>query len=419
MKTARPTFHLRMDKLNPETGEAPIYCRITVDGKRSNFSINRTVAPDRWKHTDKLQKARKQEDRELAFYMDSIKAKIKEIERQLIDSKIPITADNVRNAWTGKDIKSKSLIEAFEFHNENFEALVKAGENSKGTLDRYKQVLKHLKSFLKYQYNKTDMLLDELQFNFITNFDHYFRTVKKCNNNSTVKYIRNFRKIIKRAVDEGWLEYDLFAKYKGKVKETTPEYLTPDEIKIIEKKNIPIERLAVVRDIFLFAIYTGYAYGDVKKLTYDELQHHIDGKLWIFTERKKTGVKEDVMMLHPAMKLINKYRSHPVCMENGVLLPVLSNQKMNAYLKELADICGLRKNLTFHMARHSFATSIMLANGAPIETVSATIGHKSIKQTQHYAKILNTKISDDMKLVDEKLKARDDDHFESGLSVVS
>lgn len=425
MKTAKVIFYLKLDKVNQETGEAPIYGRITVSGKRSNISINRWVDPKRWAETNKLQKARKNEDKELIAYMDSIRLRIKEIERELFDSKIPITSENIKNAFSGNTKKSKSLIEVIEWHNARFKELVLAGEAADGTLDRYKQVLNHIKAFLKHQYNRTDIFLDELEFSFITNFDHYLRMERindkgrkrKCGNNSTVKYVRNFRKIIKIAVDEGWLLYDLFAKYKGKVRETEKVFLTPEEIECVRKKEITIQRLSVVRDVFLFSIYTGYAYSDTKKLTYADVRRHIDGELWIFTKRLKTKVNENVMLLYPAIQLIEKYKSHPVCMQKGVLFPIPTNQRVNTYLKELADVCGIQKKLTFHTARHSFATSIMLANGMPLETVMDTIGHKQMKQTQHYAKMLNSKVSEDMKRLNKKFKPKGDDDAEMPIAV--
>ncbi len=204
MKTAKVIFYLKPDKANPETGEQPIYCRITVDSKRSNISINRSVHPNRWKETDKLQKARKNGDKELNFYMESIRSRIKEIERELIDSKTPVTSENIKNAYTGNTSKSKSLIEVFEWYNKNLLDQVDSEERSSGTHDRYECVLNHLKKFLKYQYKRTDMYLDELTFPFITNFEHYLRKerinergcIDKCGNNSAVKYMQNFRKVI-------------------------------------------------------------------------------------------------------------------------------------------------------------------------------------------------------------------------------
>lgn len=417
LNKAKITFHLRLDKMNPVTQEAPIYLRITVNRKRVNLSINRAVNPERWKQTEQLQKARKTEDRELSFYMESIRSRLKEVERELLESKVPITAETIKNAFAGNHKKEKTLLEVFEYHNNNFKALVLSGQASQGTLDRYLCVIKHLRAFLKFQYNRSDIQLSELEFSFITHFDFYFRTERKCNNNTTVKYIRNFRKIIKIAIEEGWLKYDIFSKYKGKLIEVTKDYLTPDEIAKIQEKEITIERLSIIRDIFLFAIYTGYAYGDVQELTYKHILKHIDHQLWIFKKRKKTGIDENVMLLHPALQLIEKYKNHPKCLAKGVLFPVPTNQKVNSYLKEIADICGIKKVITFHTARHTFATTVMLGNGVSLETVKDVIGHKNIKHTQVYAKMLNSKVSEDMKRLNEILKLKF--HGESGIAGAS
>jgi len=414
MKTPKVIFYLKADKANTATGEQPIYCRITVDGKRSNISINRWVQPHRWKATNKLQNARKNEDKELNFYMESIRTKIKEIERELIDSKTPVTSENIKNSYFGKTAQSKSLIEVFEWHNNNFQEMVDNEDRSEGTLDRYKCVLKHLVEFLKIKYNKSDIALVDLTFPFISDFEHYLRSTRigekgrtnKCKNNSAVKYIRNFRRVIRRAIVKGWLKYDVFTAYEGKIHVENPTYLTPAEIQKIEEKLISNPRLNTIRDIFLFSVYTGYSYIDVKHLTYAKLQRHIDGELWIFTKRIKNKVDENVMALHPALKIVDKYRDHPTCKQKGVLIPVISNQRLNTYLKELADICGIEKNLTFHVARHTFATSIMLANGASLETTMSAIGHKYIKQTQHYARVLNSKVSADMKKLNDIFRSK-------------
>ena len=420
MKTSKVIFFLRKDKLN-KLGKAPIYCRILVNGRSSKFSIGRDVIPQRWKDTDRLQTAKKAEDRELVFYMDSIRNRIKELEREFLDARIPLTAESIKDAYagkTGKTKKSKTLIEVFEFHNRKLQELVKSGQAAPGTLDRYKQSEKHLREYLKFEFQKTDILLEELEYSFVKNFDHYLRTerknekgrIRKCANNSTVKYISNFRKVIRVAIDEDWLTYDPFIKYKRKIFTVQRQFLTPEEIELMWNKEISIPRLAIVRDIFLFAVFTGYGYADVKKLTHDHIQRLSDNELWIITTRQKTRVPENVMLLYPALQLIEKYKSHPECLEKGTLFPVPSNQKTNAYLKEIADICGIRKNLTFHIGRHSFATSIMLANGASLETTRDIIGHLNLKQTQHYAKMQNPRLSDEMKKVNEKFKPNKDDN---------
>ena len=417
VRTVKINFYLRMERFNPETKEAPIYARITVGGKRLNFAINRMVNPERWEQTNKLEKARKAEDRELGFYLESIRTRIQQIERELLEEKIPITAENILNTFTGKNKKTKTLLEVFEYHNRNFNALVQSGQASDGTLKRYTTVLKHLKEFLHFQYNRNDILLEELEYSFVTHLDFYFRTERKCNNNSSVKYIRNFRKIIKVAIEEGWLKYDVFSKYKGRLIEVTKSYLTPDEIEAIQEKEISIKRIAVIRDIFLFSVYTGYAYSDVQELTYNHIFKHIDNQLWIFKKRKKTGIDENVMLLQPALDLIEKYKQHPKCIAKGVLFPVPTNQKVNSYLKEIADLCGINKVITFHTARHTFATTIMVGNGVPLEVVKDVIGHSNIKHTQQYAKMLNSKVSQDMIKLNEKLKKSSKGNSDNSTSV--
>ena len=179
--------------------------------------------------------------------------------------------------------------------------------------------------------------------------------------------------------------------------------MVEEELEVMANKEIKFERLALVRDIFLFSCYTGLAYIDVKQLSSLNINIGIDGFKWIFTNRQKTDTKSNIPLLPMAEEIIAKYKDHPQCINQGKLLPILSNQKMNAYLKELADMCGIQKELTFHIARHTFATSVTLTNGVPIESVSKMLGHKNLRTTQHYAKILDKKVSEDMQILRLKL----------------
>ena len=184
--------------------------------------------------------------------------------------------------------------------------------------------------------------------------------------------------------------------YKPKLNKVERVFLSPEELNIIQKKDFQVERIGQVRDIFLFSCYTGLAYADVKKLQKNEIVTGVDGELWIHTRRQKTNISSRIPLLLPAIEILKKYNEHPKCVVDGVLLPVLSNQKMNAYLKEIVEICGIGKNLTYHIARHTFATTVTLMNDVPIETVSKMLGHSSIKMTQHYAKVLDVKVGRDM-----------------------
>jgi integrase len=409
MNTAKVIFFLKPDKVKAETGEKPIYCRITVNGKRSHLSINRWIHPKHWIETNQLQNARRKEDKELYFYIESVRSRIKEIERELLEKRLPINSESIKNAFSGKIRKSKSLVELFEWHNKRFQTWVENEDKSPKTLEKYVRVLKHLKKFMKDEYKKEDVYLDELDHSFIENFDYYLRKgrvddrgfTNRCNNNSTVKYIRNFKTVIKQAVKQGWLKHDIFSKYDGKVKEVKRQCLTMREIHQLSQKEITNPRLSLIRDLFLFAVYTGYSYADVRKLTYSDLRFE-ENKLWILTERLKTKIEENVLVLVPARQLIDKYKNHHK-RQQDLLFPMPSNQKVNAYLKELADICGITKNLTYHIARHTFATTIMLGNDVSMETVMKAMGHKHIKQTQHYGKITDKKVGREMSSLDEKL----------------
>jgi integrase len=192
-------------------------------------------------------------------------------------------------------------------------------------------------------------------------------------------------------------------KFKSTAKATERTFLTQPELDEIVHKKLTIERLCQVRDIFVFCCYTGLSYADVQKLRRIEIGTGIDGEKWIFTTRQKTDTSSRIPLLPRALAIIKRYDNHPQCDVKGLLLPVLSNQKMNAYLKEIADLCDIKKHLTFHLARHTFATTVTLSNGVPIETVSKMLGHTLLKTTQHYAKILDVKVSDDMKALKKKL----------------
>ncbi len=274
-------------------------------------------------------------------------------------------------------------------------------EFAAGTLERYRTSLEHTRSFMRWKYSVADLDIKQLNYEFIS--EYALKSVRHCNHNTTMKYLSNFKKVVLHCVRNGWLPRDPFSAFKMSKKEVLRTALTESELQTIIAKSFSSDRLNYVKDIFLFSCYTGLAYADVKKLKSSEIMVGIDGELWLLTKRQKTETVSKIPLLPMAIEIINRYADHPQCCGQGKVLPVLSNYKMNAYLKEIGDICGISKNLTFHIARHTFATTITLSNGVPIETVSKMLGHKSLKQTQHYAKILDIKISQDMKALKNKL----------------
>ncbi|MEO6302901.1 MAG: site-specific integrase, partial [Bacteroidia bacterium] len=290
-----------------------------------------------------------------------------------------------------------------EDHNNKIQALIR-DEYAPGTVERYKTSLKHTKDFIKWKYNVSDVDISDINHAFITEYEFYLRTERKCNNNSAIKYIKNFKKIIRICIANGWIDRDPFANYKAKVKEVERVFLSKEDLEILASKVFRTKRLDQIRDIFLFSCFTGLAYADVKKLDKSQVARGIDGENWIYTNRQKTDTRSNIPILPMAQSILDKYANDPECINHDKLLPVLSNQKMNEYLKEIAILCEIEKDFTFHTARHTFATTVTLSNGVPIESVSKMLGHKDLKITQHYAKILDSKVSEDMKLLRQKLQ---------------
>ena len=260
----------------------------------------------------------------------------------------------------------------------------------------FETTLKHTQSFLEAKYRITDIEIKKLDFEFISEYEFWLKSVRRCDHNITMKYLSNFKKIVNRCVRSGKLLRDPFVGYAMTKREVERTALTELQLKAIAEKKFSIERLSLVRDIFLFSCFTGLAYVDVKKLRKQEIMEGTDGEKWIIC-RQKTDTTSRIPLLQSALEIIKHYETHPLILAGDKVLPALSNQKMNAYLKEIADVCGIHTNLTYHIARHTFATTVTLSNGVPIETVSKMLGHRNLKTTQHYAKILDKKISDDMK----------------------
>ncbi|MDP9075870.1 MAG: site-specific integrase [Bacteroidota bacterium] len=396
-------FYLKKPK-NYENGPMPVYLRITVNGKRAETTSGRECLPAHWNNTTGRCRGTKEEVRSFNAYLDNLQTQVYEAHKILTESGATITAELIKNKLLGKNEQAKMLIAVFKDHNKKVAALV-GNEYAAGTLTRYETSLRHTQSFMAWKYQLADIDVKAVDHDFISNYEFYLRSEKKCANNSAVKYIKNFKKIIRICLASGWLEKDPFVNYKAKVKQVDRIFLNGEQIKQITEKTFDTDRLNQVRDIFLFCCYTGLAYADVQKLKQSEIIKGADGEMWIVTKRLKTDTPTKVPLLPAALTILEKYSNDPVCMIKGKALPVSTNQKMNAYLKEITGVCGINKNLTFHTARHTFATTVTLSNGVPIETVSKMLGHTNIKTTQHYAKILDLKVSRDMALLKEKYKA--------------
>lgn len=395
-------YYLKQTK-NQKNENRYIYLRITVDGERREISTKRQWIPDRWNVQLGRTTGFGEEAKELNSYLDLISVKVYRAKTKLLQSNKPLTADNIKDVLTGNDKKKHFIVEAFVRHNKQMKALV-GREIAPATLTRYRTACDHVQNFIKWKYKKEDLELSSLDYEFISQFLFWLKTERNCVNNTAVKYLGNFKKIVLECKQKGLLTKDPFLGFRTKRDEVVPVVLTGDELSRIRNKQFDTQRLNHVRDIFLFSCYTGLAYSDVYKLRITDIMIGIDGDKWIITTRQKTKSNTRLPLLPNALAILDKYNNHPKCLTTGTLLPILTNQKMNSYLKEIADVTGIYKKLTFHTARHTFATTITLTNGVPMETVSKMLGHKSLKQTQHYAKVLDVKISKDMKLLKRKLE---------------
>jgi site-specific recombinase XerD len=395
------SFQLKKSKAD-ETGKAPIYARITIDGLRTEFSIKRNVDSEKWLSNAGVVKGTTEESKSINSYLAIVRLKINEHHRLLMETNKPISPEIIKNAYLGISEKGKTIVEVFNYHNSQVKELLNK-DFSYGTYERYCTAFSHTKEFIQWKYKISDLDIKRINYEFITEFEYFLKTVRKCSHNTAIKYITNFKKIIRICIGNGWIDRDPFANYKITLREIERECLSEEELEVIASKSFSTQRLEQVRDIFLFCCFTGLAYSDVKKLSKNNILIGIDGERWIKINRTKTDTRSSIPLLPIPTSIIEKYNDHPKCKAENRLLPVLTNQKMNGYLKEIADLCSITKNITSHLARHTFATTVTLTNGVPLESVSKMLGHKSIRTTQHYAKIVDRKVSDDMKLLKEKL----------------
>lgn len=394
-------FYIRRDKTNKK-GKAPVFMRLTINGERADASIKRFIEPHAWNSAKGKANEKCRGGKDLNLYLDAISANILRIQRDFELDKKEVSAQIILNRYLGKEQSDRhTLMEVFRAHNEKCRAL--SGISlAPGTVIRYETTLRLTEEFLQKSYQKEDCYLDEVTNQFIEDFEFFLKTVRRCCHNTTSKYLMNFKKIVRIALAKGWMKKDPFAQIRFHLDPVEREFLEKQELKAMLNKAISIPRLAQVRDIFCFCCLTGLAFTDVQQLKEEHLVADIHGKIWIRKARQKTKNMCNIPLLDEAQKIIDRYRDHPYCQTHGVLLPVCSNQKMNSYLKELADICGIRKNLSTHCARHTFAT-LTLASGATIDNVAKMLGHANVNMTRRYAKVLDSSIMRDMEVVAENM----------------
>lgn len=382
-----------------------VFARISVNGKKSEISLKAKVLPKNWDEVKGKEKGKREDVIKLNNHIERVRSLITDCYHQLIQQRQPVTVEAVKSLYLGEDTKERiTLLKLSEYHKQ-----VETGRLAPGTLKNYTTTVSYLKKFIRKQYRKDDIPLENLNYKFILDFEHFLHNYeptdhhKPLNNNGVMKHLERLKKLVNMAVTMDWLEKDPFFKYRLHFDKVERGHLSKDELAVLVNKSFTIERLQSVLDMFLFSCYTGLAYIDISKLSREHICKGIDGKDWLIIKREKTNTLAKVPLLSQAVQLISKYKNHPSAVANDTLFPMITNQRMNGYLKEIADICNIQKNLTFHLARHTFATTVTLSNGVPIESVSKMLGHTSIRTTQIYAKVVEHKLSEDMQNLKLKL----------------
>jgi site-specific recombinase XerD len=395
-------FVIKKNKI--KDNRAPIYARVTVNSHRVEISLKRWIDPKEWNTDKSTCRGSREAIKSLNHFLAEVKASMVQSYQELQIQKRRITAEEIKNKFLGIGKEDNSICKLIDYHNTHMKDIL-----TWGTMKNYFTTQKYIQKFLKVKFSVSDISLTELNYKFITDFEYFLRAHKPIDhhkpiaNNGVMKHIERLRKMINLAVRMEWLDKDPFAKYKQKFDKVSRGFLTQEELLSVENLDPKIPRLRVVRDLFVFSCYSGLAYIDVMQLTPQNLTRGIDGEQWLITSRQKTKNSVRIPLLPKALEIIQTYGVHPRAVAAGKLFPLISNQKLNSYLKELADLCGVEKNMTFHLARHTFATTVTLTNGVPIESVSKMLGHSKITTTQIYAKVIERKLSDDMKNLKEKL----------------
>lgn len=364
-----------------------------MNGHTEDLSTQRKCRPADWDQQACRVKGTKEEARSINAWLDLLYARAFQCRQELYAAGKPFTARHVRKLMQGEELEPARMVsEAWNYQFTYIIGLI-GKDYTKATLEKYKAGHKAFLKFLKLHLQADDIRLDELDHQFIKAYEFYLKTDHGVQNNTAIQIIKRLRTIVRIAMDFGWLQRDPFLAHRMKATEVHRDYLTGEELARLATKRFS-KKLSVVRDLFLFSCYTGLSYADTVKLQAGDVVLE-NGETWIQTHRIKNNNRVRVPLLPPAKLLIAHYENHPRRPE-GKLLPNISNQKANSYLKDITRELGLNKRLTYHCARHTFATTVTLTNGVPLETVGQMLGHRSIKSTQHYARVTDTKVRTDM-----------------------
>ena len=407
MQTSKTfSIHFWLSMAKKKDDFAPIYARITVDGKRAEISLKRFTSVTYWDIRSKRANSRTSEGKSLNVYLDQVYSDLLECQKQLVGESKYITAQAIKARYLGEDEQHKTLLQLVSYHNKNMISVIKPG-----TLKNYYTTERYIKRYLNNKLKTNDVFLKQLSYKFIIDFEQFLRNGKSINssqplrNNGVMKHLERLKKMINLALRLEWIEKDPFVRFSLKFTKHQRAFLSQSELEVLESGQLSKEMHQKTKDVFVFACYTGLSYIDVKLLSDEHIVRGIDGEYWIFTKREKNDEAVKIPLLEKALDIIKKYDQGSEHKQEK-LLPVFSNQKVNIYLKEIASILKINKKLTFHAARHTFATTVTLSNGVPIETVSKLLGHTKLSTTQIYARVIEQKVSSDMLSLRSKLNSK-------------
>ena len=388
-------FFIRESKAR-KNGNVPIEVMITVNGERNSFSTGKQIAIEKWDKTKQQVRGKDQEAQNLNNYLKAIKAKLYQKEAELLDRGFIITAQMLYDAYFDKveSLKEKSLFEVFEEHNQEQEKLVGNGV-SKATYWISVYTVRLLKEFVQQKYKREDLYLRELNLNFIQSFHSFLRIDKGMAQNSSTKHLKLLKKIINLSVANSYMAFNPFSTYRVEREPVEIDFLDEEELRKIINFDTPLPRLERAKDMFLFGCFTGLSYIDIKTLTPEHFEKDNTGRIWIKKRRVKTGVLSRIPLLPIAKLILDKYKG------GEKLLPIQDPADINKYLKDIAILCGINKRICFHTSRHTFASTVTLANNISLEVVSKMLGHTNTRMTAHYAKLIDKCIGEQMdKLMD-------------------
>ena len=401
--TFKVLFYLK--RRSEKNGKAPVMGRITINGTVSQFSCKLSVSPKLWDTGGNRAAGKSVEARRINEKLENIKTNIGKQYQRISDRDSYVTAEKVKNAWLGFGDEHRLLLQTFDEYLQEFAGKRVGKDRSAGTLAEYRTRRDRLASFLQYEYGLSDIPFRELTHDFAEKFIVYLSTVRGLRSNTIFHTLKKLHAMVYMALDKGWIAVHPFPDVWVVPQSRERHFLDDDEIRKIMDVHLPNYKTAIVRDIFVFCTFTGLAYADVRKLTCDDIHTDSNGDMWIIDKRQKTGTQFRVQLLPVARELVEKYRR--LAPADGAVFPVPAYNSFRVSLQTIARRAGLSFIPTTHVGRHSFATSVCLSQGVPIETVSKMLGHKHITTTQIYAKITNDKIKRDM----DDLRARIGDKF--------